>query len=85
MEKEPISKKDQATDALLISVSGGVIGIIGAIAEINIFSASILDVNAVIGFGGATLVGLGLMVKGAMRFVELTKSLRDARNNSAPK
>ena len=78
MEKEPISKERQANDALLILISGGVIGIIGVIVERNIFSAPILDVNAVIRMGEPTAVGLGLAVGGALKYLDLRRSPKNS-------
>ena len=79
MEKElSISKKDQARDAMLLSLSGGVIGIIGAIAEGRILSAPNPDTDTIIWAGGATLVGAGLAVSGAVRYIVLKRSSKNS-------
>ena len=74
MEKEPISRKEQARDALLISLSGGLIGIIGAIAEGRILSSNNIDTDAAIRMGVATLVGLSLSIKGAVRYIVIRRA-----------
>lgn len=79
MVEVPISKKEQVRDALLISLSGGVIGIIGAIAEGRILSQNNIDLDAAIRMGVATLAGLGLAVKGAERFTSVRRVLEKGR------
>lgn len=74
MEKEPISKERQTIDAVLISLSGGVIGIIGAIAASSILSAPNYDTNTAVWAGGATLVGASLALNGILRYLSLRKS-----------
>jgi hypothetical protein len=69
MEKEPISKKDQTRDTILISLSGGIIGILGAIAESKILSQNNIDLDQAIIAGGSALVGAGLFLNGAVRFI----------------
>ncbi|MDP3244398.1 MAG: hypothetical protein Q8M83_01925 [bacterium] len=76
MEKEPISKKEQTRDALLISLSGGVIGIIGAIAEVNILFSPNLDIRSAILMGGATLTGAVLAFKGTISYIDVRRTLR---------
>ena len=75
MEKEPISKKEQARDGLLIALSGGIIGIIGAILEVNNLSDPNPNIDSVIWSGGATLVGASLAVNGIVRFVDAKRGL----------
>jgi hypothetical protein len=79
MEKEVIPKREQAIDALLISLSGGIIGIIGVILEDGILTANRLNVDTEIRIGGATLVGLSLAVSGAARYIALKKSSKNDR------
>lgn len=79
MEGEPISRKEQTRDALLISLSGGVIAIIGAIAEGNILFSPNWAIDSVIWASGATLVGASLAVKGAARYIALKRSSKNIR------
>lgn len=79
MVEAPISKKEQVRDALLISLSGGAIGIIGAIAEGRILSQNNIDLDAAIRMGVATLAGLGLAVKGAERYIATRRVLEKGR------
>lgn len=76
MEKEPISKKEQARDGILIALSGGIIGIIGAILEVNSLSESNPNIDSVIWSGGATLIGASLAVNGVVRFFDAKRALR---------
>jgi hypothetical protein len=69
MEREPISKTDQARDALLILVSGGTIAIIGAVAEGKILSQDNINVDFAVKMGGAVLAGAGLTISGGVRLI----------------
>ncbi len=79
MERESISKKEQAGDGLLIALSGGVIGIIGAIAESRILSNPNPDTDAVILSGGATLIGASLVVNGTVRYINTRRLSRNQK------
>lgn len=76
MEKEPISKKEQTRDGILIALSGGIIGVIGTILEINTLSEPNPNINSVIWSGGATLIGASLAVTGLVRFVDTKRVLK---------
>lgn len=73
MERELISKKEQAKDMLLISLSGGVIGIISAVVEREILTQTNIVLDQAIIFAGTTLIGAGLFVNGAIKSVNLKK------------
>lgn len=74
MEKEPIFKKEQARDALLISLAGGVIFIIAAITERALFLEQNIDVYAAINMGGATIAGAAMAVGGAIKHLDLRRA-----------
>ena len=77
MEKSPISKEAKIRDTLLISLSGGIIAILGALAEERILSGHHVDLNTVIRAGGSTLFGAGLTVEGAIKHLNLKRSLKN--------
>ena len=79
MERELISKKEQAIDGLLISLSGGVIGIIGAIAEANLLSSPNPDMGLVIKVGGVTVVGASLALNGVVRYATAKNAPEEKR------
>lgn len=72
-----IKPERQAIDGLLIALSGGVIGIIGAIVEMDILSSPNLNLrSAILMGGGATLIGVGLAFKGAVNYIDVRRVLR---------
>lgn len=73
MEKLQISQKEQKIDSALILVAGGVIGIIGLIAEGKIFSNPTIDINAAITIAEGVVVGFGLSVLGGVRLRKLSR------------
>lgn len=75
MEREPISKKEQIRDAKIITLAGGAIGIIGAIAEGRILSQNNIDLDSAIRMGVATLIGLSLAVNGVVRYIATRSAL----------
>lgn len=78
-ERDPISKEARTRDALLMTLSGGVIAIIGAIAEGGILYANNINVDAAIKMGGATLVGFGLAANGAVRLMNFIRPPKNSR------
>lgn len=64
MQKELFSQKTKERDAVLVSLCGGVIGIIGVIAEYKILSASAIDLDAAFKIGTATFLGGVSLIKG---------------------
>lgn len=64
IENNLIPKEIKTRDALLISLSGGIIGIIGVIAESGILTSQNIDNNSAISMGMATLAGFSMTVLG---------------------
>ena len=58
---------------MLITLAGGVIGVIGVIAESNILSEN--NIGAAIPMGVATLAGIGLSTGGLARYITLRRSV----------
>ena len=79
MEREPISKKEKARDAILLSLSGGAIGVLGAIAEGRILSSANLDLDDAIRVGVGTFAGISFVAIGAVRFVNTRRDLKKDR------
>ena len=77
VENNPISKEVRTRDALLISLCGGIIGIIGIIAEKGIITSSTIDLNSAIYMGGATLAGFVMAVKGSEKYLNLRKTSKN--------
>ena len=68
-------------DIALGAVVGGIIGIVGAIAEINLVSSGNTDLDPKIIAAGATIVGVGLVANSVARFIEM----RRLKKQAAPK
>ena len=68
-ERNSISETQQKVDIILASLSGGVIAIIGTIAESNILSKNNVDLDAAIIAGGATIFGASLLINGIVRSI----------------
>ena len=79
MEREPLPKTQQKVDLVLTFVSGGVIGIIGAVAESNILSQKNIDTDLSIIAGGSTLAGAALALNGAVRLITSRRASKKDR------
>jgi predicted phage tail protein len=76
MEKEPISKKEQAIDGILFSLSGGAIGILAAISEVDLLSSKNATLQSEISAGLLTVFGLSLVLIGIAQFSENRKAFK---------
>ena len=79
VENNPIPTETKTRDALLIALSGGIIGIIGAIMENHLLTSSSVNLNSIIYMGGATLAGAGMAVKGSEIYLNLKKSSKNSK------
>lgn len=77
MERERISKTQEKVDGVLAILSGGVIGILAALAESNILSQSAIDTKAAILAGGSTIVGGSLFLNGVVRLTTLRRRSKE--------
>lgn len=68
--KENIQAK---VDIALGAIVGGIVGIVGAIAEINLISSGNSDLDPKIIAAGTTIVGASLVVNSAVRFKEMRR------------
>jgi len=73
IENNPISKEIKTRDALFISLSGGIIGIIGVIAESGILTSQNINNNSAISMGVATFAGFSMTVLGVKKYMTFNK------------
>jgi hypothetical protein len=79
MERERIPRIEQAIEGILITLSGGVIGVIGALAEGKILLENDLNVNAAFSAGGVTLIGAISVISGAVILENAIRNLKKDR------
>jgi hypothetical protein len=79
VENNPIPTETKTRDALLISLSGGIIGIIGVIAENHLLTSNSVDLNSIIFMGGTSLTGFGMALKGSEKYLNLRKASKNSK------